>query len=146
MAGYGSPVSRPETFSDRRRSGPLHAVVAAVLLEAVVLVGVAVFFVVEIFIAQPADSLAAAVIAALALLLGIFLTLCARALWHGRRWGRSPVITWQLLMLLGVVPSLLGERWWVAVPLLALCLVAGGGLLLPVVVKETTGTAEPPAL
>ncbi|HEX5534915.1 MAG TPA: hypothetical protein VFX33_14340 [Actinomycetales bacterium] len=135
-----------ETSSFRGRSTPLRAVVAAVLLEALVLVGVAVFFVVEIFVAQPADAVAAAVIAVLALLLGGFLGLCARALWRGNRWGRSPVITWQLLMVLGVVPSLMGERWYVAAPLLALCLVAGGGLLLPAVVKETTRSGEPPAL
>ncbi len=146
MAGYGSPVAPSETSSFRRPSIALQAVVAAVLLEAVILVGVAVFFVVEIFIARPADAVAAAVIAALALLVGAFLGLCARALRAGRRWARSPVITWQLLMVLGVVPSLMGERWYAAVPLLALGLVAGGGLLLPAVVKETTGSGEPPAL
>jgi hypothetical protein len=146
MAMYGSHVAPSETPSFRRRSTALRAVVAAVLLEALILVGVAVFFVVEIFIARPADAVAAAVIAALALLLGAFLALCARALWAGRRWGRSPVITWQLLMVLGVVPSLMGERWYVAVPLLAMCLVAAGGLMLPVVVKETTHSGEPPAL
>ena len=143
---YGSHVAPSETSSFQGRSTALRAVVAAVLLEALILVGVAVFFVVEIFIARPADAVAAAVIAVLALLLGGFLGICARALWRGNRWGRSPVITWQLLMVLGVVPSLMGERWYVAVPLLTLCLVAGGGLLLPVVVRETTGSGEPPAL
>ena len=54
-------------------------------------------------------------------------------------------MTWQLLQLLGVaLPSAGGERQWVGFALVALCLVAGGGLLLPGVVRETTNPGSPP--
>lgn len=128
-----------------RRSAALTAVVAAVGVEAVLLAGVAVFFVVEIFTADAGDVAAAAVTGLLALLLAGLLALCARGLWRRRRWPRGPVMTWQLLQLLGVaLPSAGGERRWVGVALVLLCLAAGGGLLLPGVVRETTNPGSPP--
>ena len=122
----------------------LVAVVVAVLLEAVLLVGVAVFIGVETLAGDPTDLVTAAVIGVLALLTGVFLAVCARGLWRGRRWARAPVVTWQLLMLLAVLPTLGEERWPVAVGLLALCLVAGVGPLLPSVVARTNERSEPP--
>ena len=131
------------------RSPALRAVVAAVVVEAVLLAAVALFFGAEIVLGDDraiADVGTAAAIAVLALLIGAFLAFCARALWRRRRWARGPVVTWQLLTVLGVVPSLGGERWWPAALVLLLCVVAGGGLFLPRVVAETTGDSDPPVV
>src|SRR3954451_5005060 len=67
------------------------------------------------------------------------LGLCARGLWRGRRWARSPVIMWQILLVVlalgwyGADPS----AW----PLVAvgIAVVIGVGLLLPGVVRTTSG-------
>lgn len=122
----------------------LVAVVAAVALEALLLVAVAVFFAVEVVVARPSDPVLASAVAALALLVGVFLAACARALWFRRRWARAPVVTWQLLTLFAVLPSVLGASWWAALVLLVLCVVAGAGLLTPKVVAETTARGRPP--
>lgn len=127
-----------------RRSLALVAVVAAVSIEAVLLVAVAVFFGVELMVGEASDLFTAVAVAVLALLVGVFLALCARGLWRGRRWARAPVMTWQLITILAVVPSLGPGRWWIAGGLLVPCLVAAIGLLLPSVVAATTNRAEPP--
>lgn len=120
--------------------------VVAVLVEAALLAAVGVFFVVEVVVAEPTSTGTAVSIAALALLLAGVLVLCARGLLAGRRWARAPVMTWQLLVLLAVVPTLLGDRWWAAAGLAALSLVAAVGLLVPSVVAATTERAEPPVV
>jgi hypothetical protein len=143
---YRSRVSQPPPGADAGHARPraLVAVVVAVSVEALLLLGVAAFFGLEMLVARATDLGTAAAIAVLALLMGLFLAFCARGLWHGRRWARAPIMTWQLLTVLGVVPSLGGERWWIAAALLVLCLVAAVGLLLPAVVARTTERADPP--
>ena len=66
------------------------------------------------------------------------LLLAARGLWHGRRWARSPVIMWQILLVVlalgwyGADPS----AW--ALVVVGIAVVIGVGLLLPGVVRATT--------
>ncbi len=72
------------------------------------------------------------------LAIALVLVAAARGLWNGRRWARSPVMTWQVLL---VVLSLgwLGQQvtpWGIAV--LAVALVVGVALLLPSVVAATS--------
>jgi hypothetical protein len=126
------------------RSPVLVAVVACVFVEVLLLLAVAVFFGVEMLVADASDLVTAAAVGLLALLVAAFLALCGRGLWHRRRWARAPVITWQLLTLFAVLPSLGRELWWISAFLLVLCLVAGVGLVLPTVVAETTDRTEPP--
>ncbi len=71
-------------------------------------------------------------------LLALLLGLSGRALWRFRRWGRGPVVTWQLLQ--GVV----GVAQLDVAPVLgglvvALALVALVGLLAPASVAATAG-------
>lgn len=139
----------PRTASTEPRRAvpvPLLAVVIAVLVEAALLVAVGVFFLVELVVAEPTSTASALAIAALALLLGGCLGLCARGLRAGRRWARAPVMTWQLLLLLAVVPTLLHDRGWAAAGITALSLVTAVGLLLPSVVAATTERGDPPVV
>jgi hypothetical protein len=85
-------------------------------------------------------SLATAVFA---WLLAFLLGLSSRALWRLRRWGRGPVITWQLLQ--GAVAvaqfAVLPVVGGIAV---ALALVALVGLLAPASIQATAGETSTP--
>lgn len=73
------------------------------------------------------------------------LAACARALWRGQRWARAPVVTLQLLILLGfAVPALRTGGWWVGALLVVISMVAGAGLFTPAAVEHTHGRANPP--
>jgi hypothetical protein len=63
-----------------------------------------------------------------------------RALAHGRRWGRGPVVTWQLLQ--GAIGATqLGTAPLVGGALLGLAVVALVGLLAPASVAATSASA-----
>jgi uncharacterized membrane protein len=127
----------------RARPPLLVAVVAGVCLEAGLLLGVAVFYLVGTVEGRATDPGAAGGTAGLAALLAGFLVLCARALWRGRRWPRGPVMTWQLLTALAVLTTgAAGSSLGVVVVAVALGVAAG--LLTPSVVRSTTSPAEPP--
>ncbi|MGY4643151.1 hypothetical protein [Cellulomonas sp. URHB0016] len=122
----------------RPRSVPLAVVCALVAAEALGFLGLGIAFVTELARGN-ADLPAATVFLAL-FVLGVAALLggAARGLWKGRRWARSPVMTWQILLLvlslgwLGVEAS----AWAVAVACVAV--LVGVGLLLPPVVAATT--------
>lgn len=65
------------------------------------------------------------------------LTLSARGLWAGRRWARSPVLTWQVLLVVMAVGWLGYDVAAWAVALLASALVVAVGLVVPSVVRAT---------
>jgi hypothetical protein len=117
----------------------LGVVCVLVLLEAALLVGVGIAFGAELVRGASVPGAAAFL---LAFMLGVAAVLVAasRGLWRGRRWSRSPVLTWQLLLVvlafgwLGVEPT-----WWAGL-VLVVAVVVGVGLVLPSVVAATTGT------
>ncbi len=71
------------------------------------------------------------------------LALSARALARGRRAGRAPIATWQLLQLaVGITMIGTDERWWaIAAAVMALAILAL--LVSPPVVALTTGSNGP---
>ncbi|VEH33797.1 Uncharacterised protein [Cellulomonas fimi] len=71
------------------------------------------------------------------------LVLAARALWNGRRWARSPVMTWQVLLVVLSVGWLQVEMTPWALAVLAVAVVLGVLLLLPQVVAATSQTRPP---
>src|SRR5690625_5231717 len=99
---------------------PLRIGLALVLLEAIVLVvlGIAV---VAASILDHGDLLGTnAGVLLVLVLIGGFLVLAVRGLWQGKRWGRAPVITWQLLQFAVAVTSWGALEWWALVPALVL--------------------------
>jgi len=127
-------------------SVPLRTVVGVVVLEAVLLLALALFLLGEAVLAEAANAGAGVVTAVVAVLFGGFLAVCARALWRRQRWARGPVVCWQLLQLLTAATTSFSEQWWIPGLLVVASLVAGVGLLLPRVIAETTGSADPPVL
>ncbi|WNB86292.1 hypothetical protein [Cellulomonas sp. ATA003] len=105
-----------------------------VLLEAGLLIGLAGAWVVDLV--RGASQLPGATVFLALFAAGVAAVLVAavRGLWSGRRWARSPIMTWQVLLVvmsvgwLGADPA----AWVVAVLVVAL-VVAVGLLLRPVV-------------
>jgi uncharacterized membrane protein (DUF2068 family) len=87
-------------------------------LQGALLVGIAVFYVVELAVATATDATRALVSAGLSLLAGIGLLLVARGLWQCRRWARSPALVTNLILLPVGFGLLQGGRWYAGVPLL----------------------------
>ena len=117
-----------DTWQAWRVSPARRAVVAALVVEAVVVGGYGAFLGLETVIAEATERVAAAFLALFALALGAGLAGLARAVAKGWRGARAPVVLWQLLQASIAVPAL-GPRWYVGVGLLVLCVVAGVGVL-----------------
>ena len=96
----------------------LSALVALVAAQGLGLVGLAVFYVVELLVASPESTSRALVAALLTLLGGLGLLAVARGLAGGRRWARAPALVTQLLVLPVAVGLVQGGRWYVGVPLI----------------------------
>lgn len=109
-------------------------VAVAVLVEALVVLAYGVFLAVESFIETSPSLIGSLVLSLVTLLIGAGLLLVARAVAAGRRGARAPVLVWQLLQLVVALPAAYGRPEalmprWAGIPLLALCLVAGLGVL-----------------
>lgn len=122
---------------------PLRVGLALVLLEAVALVLLGIGVVVASLLDQ-GDMLGAnAGVLVVLILIGGFLFLGARGLWQGKRWGRGPVITWQLLQFAVAITSWGTLEWWALVPALVLPAVVAVCLLLPASLAATAQHGRP---
>jgi hypothetical protein len=95
---------------------------ARVAVEALVLVGLAVFLVVETIVATAAEPGGAVALAGLTLVAGVGLGACAYGLVRGQGWTRAPVVTWQVLQAGVALPLLRTDAWPLGTPLLAAAL------------------------
>ena len=95
----------------------VRACAALVALQALGLAGIAVFFVVELVVADADDRVRALVTALLALAAAVGLGLVARGLGRRRRWARAPALVTDLLVLPVAWGLFQGGRWYVALPL-----------------------------
>ena len=82
----------------------------------------------------------------LALAVAALLMAAGRALARGRRWGRAPVLTWQVQQLAVAVPAVQGDRPLVPLALVVASVAVAVGLFLPVVVRHTSVGGGLPAL
>ena len=96
-----------------------------VSVEALVLLAAGIFLGVETVVATATQFGGAVALTVLTLAMGAALAVCARAVLHGRRWVKGPVLTWQLVQAGLAMPLSASERWYLGVPLLALCVVVG---------------------
>jgi hypothetical protein len=99
-------------------------VAGLVLLEAALLIGAAIVLLVAAVVSDQENPAALVALAAVAMIVGGGLALCARGVTRGLRWTRGPVLTWQLLQA-GVGMPLSTTLWWAGVPLLAVAVVTG---------------------
>ena len=122
----------------RQQPVTLLAAAALVALEAVGLLAAAVFFVVELGVADADDRVRASVAAVLTLLGAVGLGLVARGLFRRRRWARAPALVTNLLVLPVAFDLTRGGRWYVGAPLLLLAAV----VLVLLFVRPTDGALQ----
>lgn len=115
-----------------------------VLVQAAVLIGLAGAWVRDLLAGASELPAATAFLVLFSLAIAALLIAAARALVRGRRWARSPVLTWQILLLAMSIGWLGAEPTGWAVAVLASALVVGIGLLVPSVVAATSGRAHLP--
>ncbi|MDM7831785.1 hypothetical protein [Cellulomonas edaphi] len=127
-----------------RRPPLLVAVCLLVLVEALAFVGLAIAWLVDLLRGDVEIPGAVVFLVVFALGIAALLAAAARGLWNGRRWARSPVITWQVLLVVMAIGWLGVEISVWAVAVLVVALAVGVGLLLPPVVAATTSSAAPP--
>ncbi|HLR28355.1 MAG TPA: hypothetical protein VK086_06650 [Ruania sp.] len=76
-------------------------------------------------------------------LIGGFLLIMVRELWRGKRRGRGPVITWQILQFAVAASSFGAVAWWLLAVAMLLSVVVTACLLLPASLTAT-GTGGKP--
>jgi hypothetical protein len=106
------------------------------------LVGSAVFLVVDTATGGAADSMASWVMVATALLVAGLLFVAVRAVGHGQRGARAPLIVWQLMQF-GVAKLTVGTPWFpVGVFLLVLAVIVFFGSFFPGVYVDDAPAAD----
>lgn len=135
-SGSGAPAgSRPAALA---------AVCLVVLVQAALLIGLGLAWITDLVDGASRLPGATAFLALSALGVAAALIAGARGLWRGRRWARSPVITWQLLLVVLAIGWLGAEPTVWAAAVLASAVVVAVGLLVPPVVAATSGRARMP--
>jgi hypothetical protein len=132
----------PDNSPARHRPAVLAVVCGLVLIQAGLLVGLASAWVVDLVQGQSRLPAATVFLALFALGVAAVLLLGVRGLWSGRRWARSPVMTWQVLLVVLSIGWLGVEVAPWAVGVLVSALVVGVGLVLPSVVAVTAERPE----
>jgi hypothetical protein len=135
------------TSSSPRPAPPLLLAVVCLLtlLEAALAAGLGIAWAIDLVTGRAEAAGATAFLALFALGIACLLGACARGLWRGRRWARSPVMTWQVPLIVLAVGWLGAEVTVWAVLVLAVALVVGIGLVLPPVVRATAASGAPSA-
>jgi hypothetical protein len=120
------------------------AVCVLVLLEAALFAGLGIAYLVDL--ARGGTDLVGPTVFLAVFFLAVagLLALCVRGLWRGRRWARSPVVTWQVLLLvLALAAMSSGESTLMSVGLVVLAGAILVGLFLPSVHAATSGRTGP---
>lgn len=120
------------------RNLPLLGALVVAGLEALLLLAAAVWSLVTMVREGFAGVAVSIALAIVLLLFSLLLVVGVNALWHGRRWGRGPVLTWQLIQAAIAVGAVGIAPAWMVYPVLGASLIAGAGLLLPASVAATS--------
>jgi hypothetical protein len=135
-------VPAPAPVEDPWRNLPLLIALVVAGLEGLVLVAAAVWSVVSTARAGFENAAVSVALAVFMLLFVGLLVLGIHALWLGRRWGRGPVLTWQLIQA-AIALSVVGKApGWAVYPAIVAALVVCVGLLLPASVAATSRSSS----
>ena len=127
-----------------RRPVPLLVVCLLLTLEAAAFLGLGVAWTADVVRGTATMPGASLFLAAFGVGIALLLLLAARGLWRGRRWARSPVIMWQILLVVLAIGWLGAEPTVWAVVVLVVAVAVGVGLLLPSVVAVTARRQDSP--
>ncbi|WP_380157950.1 hypothetical protein [Kineococcus sp. R86509] len=121
-----------------RRSPLLTLVAALVIVEALILVGAAVYLLHGLLVEDAAAPIAAIAMVVMALIFAVGVGFCGWGLLHRATWARSPVVVWQLLELAAGIPAFSGGSPWVGVVLVVPAVVVLVGLFVPSVSAQVS--------
>ena len=127
-----------------RRPPVLLVVCLLVTVEAAAFLGLGVAWIADVVRGAATMPAASLFLAAFGAGVALLLLLAARGLWRGRRWARSPVIMWQILLVVLAIGWLGADPTAWAVVVLVVAVLIGAGLLLPSVVAATAHRQAPP--
>ena len=128
-----------------RRPPVLLVVCLLVTVEAAAFLGLGVAWTADVVRGAAAMPAASLFLAAFGAGVALLLLLAARGLWRGRRWARSPVVMWQILLAVLAIGWLTADPTLWAVVVLLVAVVTGVGLLLPSAVAATARGQGPSA-
>ena len=128
-----------------RRPPVLLVVCLLVTVEAAAFLGLGVAWTVDVVRGAATMPAASLFLAAFGIGVALLLLLAARGLWRGRRWARSPVVMWQILLVVLAIGWLSVEPSVWAVVVLVVAVLIGVGLLLPSAVAATARRQDPSA-
>lgn len=129
-----------------RRPGLLVVALALVAVQVLAQVVLAVGGLGGLFAAQSMEQVTIVTLAVVLLGLAGLIGGAGWALWQGKRWGRGPVVTWQLLLLAVGISGLGGDAWWATVVPIVMALVILVGVLSPASRAATGGRGQPDAV
>jgi hypothetical protein len=109
-----------------------------VLVEALILVGAAVYLLHGLLVEDAAAPIAAIAMVVMALLFAVGVGSCGWGLLQRATWARSPVVVWQLLELAAGIPAFSGGSPWVGVVLVVPAVVVLVGLFVPSVSAQVS--------
>ena len=112
-----------------------------VFLEVLALAVAGVLLAVDAALGRVQDAGATMATAVFVVVLAALLAFAARGLWQLRRWGRGPVVTWQVLQF-AIGLTQLGAAPLVGGLVAAVAALALGGLLAPASIAATAGDAR----
>jgi uncharacterized membrane protein YhaH (DUF805 family) len=133
----------PAPVEEPRRNLPLLGALVLAGLEAVALVVAAVVAVVSTVQDRFVDAPVSIALVVVLLLFAGLLVLGVQALWHGRRWGRGPVATWQLLQAATALGAMGIAPPYVVYPAVVVALLVLVALLLPSSIAATSRPSSP---
>lgn len=136
------PIPAAPVKDEPWRLPALLAALALVGLEVMLLVGAAVWSLVTIATDGRAQVLVSVSLTVFLLLFALLLLAGAHALWNGRRWGRGPVITWQLIQAAIALSAAGSAPGWMISVAVGVAVVVVVGLLLPTSVAATSRTSS----
>lgn len=144
-AGKPHPERKLDSAVTRRRPFGVIAIAFVLVLEAVMLLGAAGFYIYGLLTSTPASLGGAVFTLVLLLLLAVWLLAVGHFLFRGYRWTRAAALVWQLFMLVLGVPTLTGGYVLYGLVLVVPPLIALGLLFEKAVVAYVSQTARPPA-
>ncbi|WP_449385588.1 hypothetical protein [Cellulomonas soli] len=124
-------------MNDPRRPALLVAVCTLVLVEVAALAGLGAVFGLQLVRGDASTPGATVFLALFCWGVAAVLALCARGLWRGRRWARSPVMTWQIMLVVLALGWFGVEASWWSAAVVVVAVLVGTGLVLPPVVAVT---------
>lgn len=153
MPGNATSPTDSDGSDGGRESAPpagrpalLVGAIGLILLEAVALAVLSVLIVVDLLSGIGGDAVTSVSLGAALLGLAALLVVGARALAQGRRWGRGPVVTWQLLQFFIGLSALGSDSWWGTVLPAVVAVAVLIGVLAPASRAATAGRAQPDAV